>query len=158
LYYIVGKLKSDCVICAVLVEDEELPADSLEAMANFLKMTYFKMQAADSDLLKSKLKLGAHLSEANERFLMLKRKQRLDMTWKKWIECNTSISFAYAKRMIQVNKLVQEYKGLGNLSISFNGLFRLRNKITTVFERNETIRCEWQNDDACESPGSTMQD
>lgn len=133
----------DGTLCELSLHPE-MPTNNLDDMAKFLKTQKKEISERENSLLIKHLKFGEHLIEARLVFMAKKKNDKLPDTWEDWIQRNAEISLSYAKRHIQMTKLVKEYPKLNKLALSFKELFVLRNKIKQVFEKNESMRREWR--------------
>lgn len=122
----------------------EMPTESLESIANFLKKRHQEIKSAENEILKWKLMFGEYLSLAQKRFMSIKRQQKLEGKWETWIKENVGISFAYAKQLMKMQNMVKDYPRLSNLSVSFREFYGMRKQIETVFGRCVEIRKEWE--------------
>ena len=73
----------------------------------------------------------------------LKKRDELKLTWREWVEKNTSISFSHVQRMNQMSEIVKSYPKLAYVDISLTELYNLRRTIVTVFATNNNIMKQW---------------
>jgi hypothetical protein len=117
---------------------------TLTEIAEYLKIAYFKIQHTEGKNLNAHLDLGKYLKIAKDKFDAEKRRKRIKTTWKKWIEENTHIKEACARRHRELVSLTTEYQRLEKLSISYSDFIKMKNKIRDVFATNEEIARKWK--------------
>ena len=142
--YLKSRLRNDAARQVMSTQCVEMPSESLESMADFLKKRHQEINSADNEILKWKLMFGEYLSLAQKRFMAIKRQQKFEGKWETWIKKNVGISFAYAKQLMKMQSMVKDYPRLRDLSVSFTELYGMRKRIEIIFGRCGEIRKEWK--------------
>jgi len=109
----------------------DLHENSLEAMGNYLKISQTDVKLSENENLNHKLNFGKQLIKAKERYTELNERKKRN--FRKWIEQTCNISYSYANRLMQMSHLIIKYPKLCDLSVSFDELFKLKNKIKSDF-------------------------
>ena len=116
----------------------------LSELPLYLDQTYKNLQHAEHNNLKAHFQMGKSLNIAKDKFDCEKRKKRMRETWRIWIEQNTEIKEACARRHREIASIVSKYPKLENLSISYADFLKIKNKINEVFAENVQIGEKWK--------------
>ena len=118
---------------------------TLEEMQTNIKEICKFLSEQDTMTLKRHIDAGKLFLNYQKLFKVLKRNRRSGTrgTWNKWLSDVVEISKSYIYRHIQVYKLCKEYPGLCHLSVSFTELFRMKDRISTIFTVNPNLAQEW---------------
>ena len=57
---------------------------------------------------------------------------------------------SYARKLRTVGKIWYEYKGLGNLAISFNEFYQRKNEIILLLKNHYNLAQHWKDEDTSE--------
>ena len=121
----------------------KLPSNLIE-MPEYLNQSYIKLQSMEVTALRGHLELGKRLNLAKGKFDVEKRKKRQKITFGMWIQANTLIKEACARRHREIASLTKEYPKLENLNRSYTEFLKIKNKIKEVFQEDKEIGRKWK--------------
>jgi len=137
--YLKGFYLPDIAVSNVFITDSTLGQNLTEIAAN-LKLAY---QSVEFKLIKSYFELGGLLTIAKARFEERKIVDKINATWKEWVEEKTGMAPSYCRRVIQMFDLTSTYPKLRDLKgITFTELFKLRSAIESSF-KDPNIARNW---------------
>jgi hypothetical protein len=121
---------------------EQMP-EKLSELPAYLDQEYKNMKQAENRTLKAHFQWGRYLNIAKDKFDCEKRKKRMLQSWRTWLEENTKIKEACARRHREVASLVTKYSKLENLQLPYADFLKIKNKIKKVFSENSEIGEKW---------------
>jgi hypothetical protein len=121
---------------------EQMP-ENLSELSGYLDKLYSDLKHTENSTLKAHFQWGKYLNMAKDKFDCEKRKKRLRETWRMWIETNTQIKEASARRHRETASLVTKYPKLENLQVPYADFLKIKNKIKEVFSENIEIGEKW---------------
>lgn len=121
----------------------KLPSNLID-MPEYLDESYIKLRSIEAAALKIHLELGKRLNFAKGKFDAEKRKKRQIITFGMWIQENTKIKEACARRHREIALLTEEYPKLENLNMSYTEFLKIKNKIKEVFQEDKEIGRKWK--------------
>ena len=122
----------------------QMETKDINDVAIFLKEEVKYLNTVEVKSLNKHVEFGKDLTVAKQLFRTEKKKNKLNISWQKWIVDNVHISPAYARQHIEVFNLCGTYHKLRDLAMTYTELFRLKNKIRSVFSKNESIADFWR--------------
>jgi len=120
--------------------------EKLDEIAKYLEQEYTNMKYTENRNLKAHFQWGKYLISAKDKFDCEKRKKRMRQTWRMWIEENTHIREACARRHREIASLITEYPKLENLQLPYADFLKIKNKIKEVFSENSSLGKQWRNE------------
>jgi hypothetical protein len=121
----------------------KLPTNLSEIPA-YLNQALIELQPMEATAFRGHLELGKRLNFAKGKFDAEKRKKRQKITFGMWIQENTQIKEACARRHREIASLTEKYPKLEKLIISYTEFLKIKNKIKKVFTENIEIGHQWQ--------------
>jgi DNA repair ATPase RecN len=122
---------------------EQIPTQLSELPA-YLDKAYRNLQYAEKKTLQAHFEMGKSLNLAKQQFECEKRKKRMKQTWRMWIEENTQIKEACARKHREIADLVSKYPKLETLSMTYTDFLKIKNKIAEVFSESSFIGQKWK--------------
>src|SRR5271157_2720138 len=117
---------------------------NLAEIAKHLQKVYIETQRSESKTLQDHFELGKCLDIAKHKFDAEKRKKKLKLTWSVWIEQNTNIKEACARRHREIFSLTEQYPRLKHLSLSYTDFVQMKNRIKELFATNAELGNKWK--------------
>ena len=122
---------------------EQIPKQLSELPA-YLDKIYKNLQYSERKTLQAHFEMGNTFTLAKKQFELEKRKKGIRLTWRMWIEDNTQIKEACARRHREIASLRLAYPKLEKLSMSYSEFLKIKSKIISVFSTNSEIGESWK--------------
>jgi hypothetical protein len=123
--------------------NERIPT-LLSELPEYLNKQYRRLKFYNHHTLVCHFQMGKCLIAAKEKVDCEKRKKNIKSTWKIWLEENTNIKEACARRHREIAELVSRFSKLEKLSLSYAEFLKIKNKIRTVFTDDKEIGEDWK--------------
>lgn len=130
-------------------ETIQRPSDSsrnVDELMKFLKDSKSFLKFGEQSLFYNQCMIGYILERVFYLHKEKHQKKEIKEPFSVFLTKYSDISASYSRKLRTVGKIWNEYKGLGNLAISFTEFYQRKDDIILLFKNHDNLAEYWKND------------